>query len=95
MSSKDKMFPLVEQYQQSGLSISAFCKKNKLAASTFRYWIEQYNSSEKLLNKSSFIGLKTTVPACPSIEIIYPNKVSIRVGAATDFTFLKALINLY
>lgn len=95
MSSKEQMFPLVRQYQDSGLSISAFCKKNKLAASTFRYWIEQYNSSEMVVNKSSFISIETIAPTSPSVEIIYPNKVSIRVGTATDLTFLKALINLY
>lgn len=95
MSSKDKMYPIVKQYQESGLSISSFCKKNKLAASTFRYWIEQYNNWEKSNRSSSFIAVETTRPDPGFVEINYPNKVSIKVALGTDLSFLKALVNLY
>lgn len=93
MSSKEKMFPLVEQYYESGVSIKAYCKKNKLSASTFRYWIDRYKKSEVIDKKPSFIAVKTS-PMSSSLEIVFPNKVSITISAA-DLSLIKALINLY
>ena len=94
MSSKDKMFPVVKQYYNSGLSIKAFCKKNNLSASTFRYWIGQYKKFEVVPGKTSFISVETTPAIAASVEIVYPNKVSIRVST-TDFSLVKALITVY
>ena len=93
MSSKDKMFPLVKQYNESNLSIKGFCRKNNLSASTFRYWIGQYKNSEIIKDIPSFIHVETS-PISASLEIVYPNKVSVRVSAS-DLSFVKALINLY
>lgn len=93
MSSKEKMFPLVERYYKSGLSIKAYCKKNKLSASTFQYWIHRYKKSEVIDEKPSFIAVETS-PIAASLEIVFPNNVSIRVSAA-DLSLVKALINIY
>lgn len=93
MSSQDKMFPLVKQYYESSLSINVFCKKNKLSASTFRYWIQQYKKSDPA-NEGAFINVVETSPLSASLEIVFPNKVSVRISSA-DLSLVKALINIY
>jgi transposase-like protein len=94
MSSQDKMFPLVKQYYESSLSINVFCKKNKLSASTFRYWIQQYKRSDAADDQPTFVKVVETSPLSSSLEIVFPNKVSVRISSA-DLSLVKALINIY
>ncbi|HEX2925828.1 MAG TPA: hypothetical protein VHP38_06170 [Ruminiclostridium sp.] len=46
-----------EEYKQSGLSIKAWCLKNGLKNTTFKYWINKFNKSEKevLASDTNFV----------------------------------------
>jgi hypothetical protein len=46
-----------EEYKQSGLSIKAWCLKNGLKNTTFKYWINKFNKSEQeaLTSNANFV----------------------------------------
>lgn len=48
---------MFEEYKQSGLSIKAWCLKNGLKNTTFKYWINKFNKSEKevLASDTNFV----------------------------------------
>lgn len=41
-----------EQYEQSGLSIKAWCTKNGFKATTFQYWMKKFKASEQIVPTS-------------------------------------------
>lgn len=46
-----------EEYKKSGLSIKAWCLKNGLKNTTFKYWINKFNTSEQeaLTSNTNFV----------------------------------------
>lgn len=46
-----------EEYKQSGLSIKAWCLKNGIKNSTFKYWINKFNKSDQeiLTSNTNFV----------------------------------------
>ncbi len=55
MSLQEKMFSLVEEYHQSGLSAKVFCEEKGIASSRFYYWIRKKRNQ----NKTGFIKILT------------------------------------
>jgi hypothetical protein len=93
MDQQEKMFALVETYQQSGQSQKEFCKEQHIKTSTFSYWIKRKRMREN--PPSSFLKVDAT-PTLSSegLEIWYPNGVRLKL-AQLDISILSALIKLY
>jgi len=70
MSLQEKMFALVDEYHQSGLSAKLFCEEKGIAPSRFYYWIRKKRDQ----NKTGFIKITTDakITSVP-VELIYHN----------------------
>lgn len=81
-ASKDKQLEwkaLVEQQQQSGLSVKKWCFQNQILPSTLQYWKEKL--FPKPLQKSSFTKLNIKKPDAISLQAC---GISIRITSDCD-----------
>ncbi|MGH2645889.1 MAG: IS66 family insertion sequence element accessory protein TnpA [Chitinophagaceae bacterium] len=56
-----RMFPLIEEQRQSGLTIKAFCQTKGIAPHSYYYWNKKYQNNRKKQtnnNKPSFTRLQ-------------------------------------
>src|SRR5690625_7505813 len=76
MSLQEKMFALVEEYHQSGLSAKLFCEGKGISPSRFYYWIRKKRDQ----NKTGFIKITTDSKITSvTVELIYPNCVRLQL----------------
>ncbi|MFT7158059.1 MAG: hypothetical protein ACI8Q1_003085, partial [Parvicella sp.] len=47
MRKSEQMFPIIEQWKESKLSKSTFCKQESLSLHVFNYWASQYKKRRK------------------------------------------------
>ncbi|RYF84811.1 MAG: helix-turn-helix domain-containing protein [Chitinophagaceae bacterium] len=84
------MFSLVEQQEQSSLSIAAFCAENNFKLATFHYWRKKYKLG-KLPNR--FIPIVAPDVEEQAIRLSYPNGVNIHLSSA-HISLISHLIQL-
>ncbi len=91
MSLQEKMFALVEEYHQSGLSAKLFCEGKGISPSRFYYWIRKKRDQ----NKTGFIKITTDskITSVP-VELIYPNGVRLQLPAS-DLDVITELIKAF
>jgi len=87
---RSKMFSIVEQWQQSGMSQKAFSHANGINIYTLRYWISQ--SRQRQNESLGFVQLNE--PAVADICLRYPNGVELLLPVHTPISVIKGLINL-
>lgn len=78
-SNADKRQAYVESWRKSGLSMSAFCRQNNLAISSFSGWTKQSKDCEKIFKP--LIGAASNITQDAEvgvIEISFQNSVKIR-----------------
>lgn len=92
MSSQEKMFQLVEEYRNSGLSANAFARESNIPLSRFRYWIRKKKTLEK--QDSGFVEIKRGRAATSmEVELLFPNGVQLRMNGA-DPALIAKLVQL-
>jgi len=87
MDKKSKMFALVAQWRESGLTRTVFAQQCGIRVASFDYWCKkQYNEVVKFGDRSTpkFIELKDSVVASdknirPQIELTLPSGLSIKI----------------
>lgn len=94
MTKQEQMFSLVQQQEQSGLTIGRFCTEHNLKLNTFHYWRKRYketNSSSK-----GFIAIRSFAHADASapIRVSYPNGVNVDLSSA-DLSLIVSLIRVF
>src|SRR5690625_193358 len=91
MSLQEKMFALVEEYHQSGLSAKLFCEGKGISPSKLYYWIRKKRDQ----NETGFIKITTdaTITSVP-VELIYPNGVRLQLPAS-DLDVITELIKAF
>ena len=88
----EEMYPLVEQWLESGERQLTFCDSHNLTVSTFSYWVRKYRRQNNVSEAgSSFVPLSIQSPVGREIEIIYPNGVKVRVGLEVGSVFILEL----
>jgi len=89
------MYPVIEQWQSSGLSKVAFCDQHGIAKSVFFYWHKRYNSDRE---PGGFlpikIGSNNQVSANTFIEIQYPNGIVLRLPEHTPQTIIRSYLHV-
>lgn len=87
---------LISEQEKSGLSQTAFCKQNNLAASKFGYYRSVIKSQEKVhLDKKLFspVQIKNPEPTKSSeLKIILPNGFQCIISSAMSVAHLKQLM---
>jgi len=99
---------LLEEQQESGLTIKEFCSNQGIAPSTFHYWKKKLHKQSgrkdfiPLIVKPSGLdlpkGSTCSEPATGEeaiLEVVYPNGTRLRVKHNLDLPHLRALIHLY
>src|SRR5690625_4232199 len=77
MTKTQRMFTLVEQWKQSGITRKEFCRQADIKVGTFAYWIAKYKRGEQQPTPGGFVRVEASAqPAC-RVEITYPNGVKI------------------
>lgn len=97
MRTSEEMFPIVEDWLQSGLTQKAYSQQHQLPAHVLPYWVGRYRKtqSSNVPEHSSFIRL--TAPAAPSIqgmEIQLPSGVVIRFAHTVPATYLQQVLSV-
>lgn len=92
MTKHDRMFALLEEHQQSRLTIAAFCIAKGMGVKTFYYWRRKFRASRPAPAAFIPIAPPAVTPATP-IRLSYPNGVSIHLPAA-DVALIAQLIRL-
>jgi len=89
--SQAEMFPLIERWQSSSLSQSAFCLEHDVSLSTFGYWRSKYMKS--MDTDGDFISIEAE--HTPSrLEVLFPNGVRVFLDQL-DTSVLESLIRCY
>jgi len=90
---REEMFPIIEAWQESGLSKKSFCEEQGIIKSVFFYWCRRYREENE---PGGFVPLNLgTSPAFApghSIEIQYPNGVLVRLPANTPTNLVRQFI---
>ena len=82
----------IEEFKNSGLSITSWANKNLLPVSTVSGWINRCNKKSKVSNDIKFIEIKTSQPSKTlKIEI---GAINILIDDSTDLELLARLIKL-
>ena len=87
---REEMFPVVEAWQDSGLSKKAFCEERGIIKSLFFYWCKKYREENK---HGGFVpltvGVSNSFAQGHSIEIQYPNGVVLKLPANTPASLVR------
>ena len=89
----EEMFPLVEQYLQSGQTRKAFCAAHGISASQLHYWQGKYPRKGAVSQGAAF--LEISAPAAGEravMEVVYPGEVRLRLFVPASATFLRSLL---
>ncbi len=87
------MFPLVEQYLQSGQTRKAFCAAHGISVSQLYYWQGKY--PRKGADSQGAAFLEISAPAAGEravMEVVYPGGVRLRLFVPASATFLRSLL---
>ncbi len=74
------MFPLVEQWQQSGLSQKQFSKENNIKYHSFTYWVKRYRQHQH--RQDGFIPVElsgTGGSGAFRVELVFGNGLVLRI----------------
>ncbi len=89
------MFPLINKWQASGISLKEFCNNHNLSVHIFYYWLRKYKQQHNSLS-TGFIPVEVNAVEEPSkteVQILYPNGVQITLSDQVSTPRIKALIN--
>lgn len=94
-----KMFLLIAQWEESGMTQVEFCHTRNIPKSTFYYWHKKYKE-EKEGCQNSFIPVtvKESVPSScsePEITITYPNQVQVTLSKGSSVEYIRELIHIF
>lgn len=95
--SRSEMFTIIEQWQQSGLSQTAFCRNRSLRYSSFHYWFKVYrnhHAEKPATNEVAFVPLRfeTVSSSSPVMELVLADGKRILFYNSPTVDFLKGLL---
>jgi hypothetical protein len=87
-----EMLEMITQWQQSGLSQTAFCKSNDIAYHVFHYWYGVYRSTQP--DTGCFLPVTVTpLRSQELITVIGSNGLSVQVAITEQSVgFIKQLL---
>lgn len=91
-----EMFPLIQEWEDSGLSQKAFCNAHEIKPHVFWYWLRRYRDQGPLVNRESsgFVSVQKDRPSAESVmaEIIYPDGTRLLLKEGVSLSFLRSLL---
>jgi hypothetical protein len=90
---KEEMFPVIEAWQNSGLSKRAFCEEQGIVESVFFYWSKKYREENEQYGFIPLtVGASHSFTQSHSIEIQYPNGVVLKLPANTPVSLVRQYV---
>jgi len=93
MSKEEKMFALIEEFEDSSLNGREFCKEKGLLPSTFYYW-KKKKAQEETSVSGGFVAIHPKSEITGNLELIYPNGVRLRLDTS-QLPLISKLLKLY
>ena len=98
VQTRDEMFSMIRNWQQSGLTQKAYCEQNKIRYHVFHYWYKCFRDLQLPAKEAGFIPLKiqpsTSVnTSLPHIELLLADGKRLLFHQPVASDYLKALIS--
>ena len=88
-----KWSELIRQQQQSGLSVSAFCRDRGFSDQAFYYWRKRLSAREPVRFALVAAGAATTTDTAP-IELLLASGDRLRIAPGIDALTLRTVLNV-
>lgn len=99
MRTSEEMFPVVEDWLQSGLTQKAYSQRHNLPLHILPYWANRYrkfqqdpNTASALSSTGHFIPVSTGNTMNGGMEIVLPTGVVIRFAEPVPASYLQQLL---
>lgn len=94
MRTSEEMFPIVEDWLQSGLTQKEYSKRHQLPIHILPYWVGRYRQirSSSHSQTASFIQVSTAAASVHGMEIALPTGVVIRFANTVPLPYLQQLL---
>lgn len=90
--SKEDMFTLIRQWQQSGLNQKQYCHDHNIPYHVFHYWYKRFRDEQQPNTTGSFVQLRPTmISNVPFAEFTFPGGSRILFHQPVSIEYLKAL----
>jgi len=96
MRTSEEMFPVVEDWLQSGLTQKEYSKRHQLAAHILPYWVSRYRQTHANTQpqSASFIQVSTAAASVQGMEVALPTGVVIRFANTVPVSYLQQLLSV-
>jgi hypothetical protein len=84
----------INKQRTSGLSVDRYCEQAGLASSTFWNWRKRHASAATSAPPAfARLGIAPLIPAAQGFEVVFDNKVTVRIPAHFAAESLRVLIS--
>ena len=83
---------VLEEIENSGMSIAQYCRENGLKQHTVRYWKQKRKTIQNA--SGGFVRVNTPTIEKSAVEIIYPNGVRLKLSSTYSIKDLKSLLDV-
>jgi hypothetical protein len=91
--SKEAMFPLIREWQNSTMTKKQFCEQAKVGYHTFNYWFKKFNCENEHV-KPGFTEYKVVDQKClPGIRLSFTNGVTVELPSGTGCDMVNYLVS--
>lgn len=92
---RQKMFSMIETWQDSGESQQMFCKSQGMAYSAFHYWYKKYRAVHNTNEPPDFVAvqIKRPLSSSPVAELVLPDGRRLNFYQAVEASFLRTLLS--
>jgi hypothetical protein len=81
------------RFEQSGLSVSAFCDREGVSTPSFYAWRRRLRpESSPPSDGARFLPVRLLAPAAP-VEVVLPSGVMLRLSPDCDLAFVRSLVD--
>ncbi len=94
--SPEEISSILQQFDESDLSVAAFCREVELASSTLHLWLRKRAESEERPRSTRAFQRLEIIPSAhspsPSLELSLPSGITLRVHGLVDFDQLELVL---
>ena len=83
---------LIDRWKASGQSVVAFCAAHRVSPATFYAWRKRLAAQARCTTRPTRAFAPVRIIPDPTAEVILPNRLIVRVAAATDPAVVTRLV---
>jgi hypothetical protein len=97
MRTAEEMFPVVEDWLESGLTQKEYSQQHQLAKHILPYWAGRYRKTHPSSDQETCSFIRLSTPSAPSVdgmEVVLPTGVVIRFVSTVPVAYLQQLLKV-